>query len=129
MTFPTALIPSSRSFDAGDWPVKRFRSQSGVEASVVYGSRRFGASLNLAYANVADADAELFLDHYVSVKGTSGTFFLGDRAAGQGVRSGWAGDLAALGADATAWRYAEPPTLEQVKPGVSTVTIKLLSVI
>jgi len=125
MAFPT-LKPSSRTFDAGDWPVKTFRSQNGSETRILYGSNRTGMSLQLSYNNIADADAELFLDHYNEVQGTYGTFTLST-----GVRSGWAGNTDALGAAASGntWRYADAPQVQSVKPGISSVQIKLVGVL
>lgn len=130
MAFPT-IKPSSRSFDAGDWPVKIFRTQAGTESRVLYGNQRSGQTLELAYQNVSDATAELFLDHYNEVRGTYGAFTLGDIAAGQGARSGWGGNYDALGAGASGalWRYEAAPQVEAVKPGFSNVSIKLVAVL
>ena len=75
MAFPS-LAPSSRSYASGDYPVKTFRSQSGSESRILYGSRRTGMTLELEYSNVTDANAELFLDHYDETKGSYSTFTL-----------------------------------------------------
>ena len=130
MAFPT-IKPTSRNFEAGDWPVKIFRTQAGTESRILYGNQRRGQTLELAYQNVTDATAELFLDHYNEVRGTYGTFGLGDIAAGQGARSGWSGNYDALGAGASgaSYRYEGPPRVESVKPGISNVSIKLIAVL
>lgn len=130
MAFPT-IKPSSRSFDAGDWPVKTFRTQAGTESRILYGNQRTGQTLELSYQNVTDATAELFLDHYNEVLGTYYSFTLGDIVAGQGARSGWAGNYDALGAGASGalWRYEAAPQVEAVKPGFSNVSIKLVAVL
>ena len=59
MPFPN-LKPTSRSFDAGDYPIKTFQSQSGVETRILYGSRRTGAQLSLSFDNISDTDANAF---------------------------------------------------------------------
>ena len=63
MAFPS-LTPTGRQFTPGDFPNKRFNSQSGAEVRILYGSRRVNATLSLSYANVTDANAESFLDDY-----------------------------------------------------------------
>lgn len=127
MPFPT-LVPSSRSFDAGDWPIKSYRSQNGSEIRIQYGSRRTGMTLELTYSNITDATAESFLTHYTEVQGTFLTFTL---PSGAGAKTGWTGTANAIDVTNTgnAWRYAESPKIQSVKPGISTVTIKLIGVL
>jgi hypothetical protein len=124
MPFPE-LVPTSRSFDPGNWPVKQFRSQNGAEVRILYGNRRTGMELALSYSNVTDAQAELFLDHFEECKGTF--LFTGDA----GAKRGWRGNSDALGAAATGnrWRYAEPPQVESIRPGRSNVSVKLVGVL
>lgn len=126
MAFPT-LVPTSRSFDAGDWPIKSFRSQNGAEVRILYGSNRTGMSLELSYENLSDANAELFLTHYNEVQGTYGTFTI----PATGAKTGWSGTTNALDVTGTgnSWRYAEPPRVQAVKAGVSTVSVKLIGVL
>ena len=125
MDFPE-LTPTSRSFESGDFPIKTFKSQSGAETRVLYGSNRTNMKLQLTYANITDAEAEQFLDHYEEVRGTFDTFNLGQTA-----RRGWKGDNSALGAQKTGnrYRYERPPQLAQVRPGTSTVTVNLIGVL
>lgn len=127
MAYPD-LVPTARSFDPGNWPVRQYRSQSGVEVRLLYGSRRTGMSLSLSYENVSDANAELFLRHFNEMLGTYNTFVL---TADPGVREGWTGSPDALGAEAwgNRWRYSEPPKVVSVRPGRSSVTINLTGVL
>tara|TARA_R110002012_G_scaffold53324_2_gene137133 strand:- start:417 stop:806 length:390 start_codon:yes stop_codon:yes gene_type:complete len=125
MDYPS-LVPTSRSFDAGNYPIKSFKAQNGAEARILYGSKRTNMKLSLSYANIADASAELFLDHYDAMKGTFTTFsFL------KAAKAGWESNLDAIGAAAhgNAYRYENPPQVVQVRPGVSTVTVNLIGVI
>ena len=95
MAFPT-LVPTSRAFDPGDYPIKTFKSQNGAETRILYGSERTNVKLQLSYANIGDASAELFLDHFDETKGTFSTFDLPD-----GSLSGWSGNTDALRSEPT----------------------------
>ena len=127
MAFPS-IVPSTRNFSPGDFPVKTFKSQSGAETRILYGSKRTGMKLALSYRNISDANAELFLDHYHEMKGTYTTFVVGSQT---GAKEGWEGNADALGADAwgSAYRYASPPKVTQVKPGISNVQVNLVGVL
>jgi len=125
MAFPE-LTPSSRSFDSGDYPVKTYKSQSGREVRILYGSKRTNMKLQLTYSNLTDANAELFLDHYDEMKGTFTTFEISADASG-----GWEGNSDAIDAESHGndYRYEGPPQLTQVRPGISTVTVNLIGVL
>ena len=131
MNFPQ-LAPSARTFKAGGFPVKSFRTQNGSEVRILYGDKRSGMTMRLTYSNITDQEAELFLDHYHSVRGTFETFFLGDTASpGQPpAKDGWAGNGDAIGAEkwGSEWRYEGEPQLESIYPGVSTVQVALIGV-
>lgn len=121
------LIPTSRSFEAGDYPVKTFKAQNGAEHRILYGSNRTNMKLSLTFANITDADAELILDHYDTVQGTFGTLSVSP-SSGKG---GWQGNEDAIGAAANGnvYRYENAPQMTQVRPGISTVTVNLIAVI
>jgi len=124
MAFPT-LQPTSRDFSPGDWPIKRFNSQSGAEVRILYGSQRTNAKISLGYDNISDANAQLFLDDYAAQIGTLRTFDLPDA-----VRTGWTGTAASLDAPTGAkWRYESEPAVRAVRPGRSSVTVNLVAVI
>lgn len=124
MAYPT-LRPSSRDFSPGDYPVKTVRAQSGAESRILYGSQRTGMQLQLAYSNITDAQAELFSAHYDEVKGSFQTFTLPSA-----VRAGWAASSSAIDAvGGNAWRYDQPPSITNVKPGISSVQVKLVGVL
>jgi len=124
MAFPT-LQPTGRNFNPGDFPIKSFRSQSGAETRILYGSQRTNMSLELNYDNITDTNANLFLTHFNEVQGTFQTF-----SAPSAVRSGWSGTSTALDVTgANAWRYAEAPQITAIRPGVSSVRVKLIGVL
>ena len=124
MAFPS-LTPTSRQFDSGNYPIKTFDSQSGAEVRILYGSQRTKMKLGLSFANVTDANAELFLDHFDEVKGSFTTFDLPAAAL-----EGWEGTADALQASgANNWRYESAPKIASVRPGLSTVTVNLIGVL
>jgi len=124
MAFPS-LIPSTRNYASGDYPVKTFRSQSGSESRILYGNRRTGMTLELQYDNITDANAELFLNHYDETKGTYTTFTLPTVAL-----TGWSGNADAIdAATGNAWRYDGPPQITNVRPGISSVQVRLIGVL
>ena len=127
------LVPSARSFESGDYPVKTYKAQNGAEHRILYGSNRTNMKLSLTYANIQDADAELFLDHYDTVQGTFQTFALGnvDGTSINPTRGGWEGNKDALGAkiQGNKYRYEGPPLVAQVASGRSTVTVNLIGVL
>lgn len=124
MAYPS-LIPSSRSFSPGTFPVKTFKSQAGTETRILYGSQRSGMTLELQYENITDTNAELFITHYNEVLGTYKTFTLSSEA-----KTGWTGNSSTIDVtSATAWRYAEEPSITSIKPGLSKVQVKLIGVL
>lgn len=127
MAFPT-LAPSSRSYTGGDWPVAKFQSQNGSEARILYGNRRVGHTLSLEYQNITDAQAESFFTDYKAQQGTFKTFAL-PQPITNNAGKGWGGATNFFQAgNGVKWRYAEPPVMNQIYPGVSTVRIKLVAV-
>lgn len=125
MAFPT-LKPSKRSFNPGDFPVKKFRAQSGEETRVLYGSKRTRMTMSLTYKNITDDQAEEFLDHYHEMKGTYTTFTIQAET-----KAGWSGEGETLGAGewGNNYRYSGPPQLTQVKNGISNIQVNLIGVL
>lgn len=128
MTVPSfpSLVPSGRSFDPGDLPIKTYNAQNGAEVRIVYGSKRINRKLQLVYANIPDKDAEKFIKHYGDASGTLNQFSVPSTAL-----KGWEGieaqNVMAVesGLD---YRYARPPQMTQVAKGKSTVTVDLVMV-
>lgn len=148
MTTPTnttdqfpRIAPSNRSYKPAQYPVKAFKSESGVEVRILYGSQPTGATLQLQYQNLLDNQAELFIEHFRAVQGTFQTFYLGSSGSTDGAnidensaKAGWNGDPSNLSknsgpATENYWRYAEAPQLSSVKRGVSSVTVNLVAVL
>ena len=127
MPFPV-LSPTSRDFNPGDYPVKAYNAQSGAEVRILYGDTRTRMEFVFAYDNISDAEAEQFLAHYDETKGTYLTFFVPSI-----VRAGWAGTSPPLSLGGTAlgneFRYAEAPQVTAVRPGRSSVRVRLVGVL
>ena len=125
MPFPTA-VPSSREFNAGDFPVKTFKAQSGAEVRILYGSKRTGMEISLGYDNAPDSVANGFVTHFEEMKGSYTTFALPSA-----VTTGWQGTASTLTASANGnqWRYAEPPSISSVRPGRSNIRVRLVGVL
>jgi len=130
-SFPN-FVPSSRKFDMGDYPVKAYRALSGAIVRRVFGNKQFGYTLDLEFKNIGDTD-ELkqhsgnvvdIVNHYNDTNGTVESFQLNDRT--------FEGMSAKLQARTQTphskikWRYAEPPKIASVHPGISTVNVKLV---
>jgi len=123
MAFPD-IKPASREYSSGDWPIKRFDSQSGAEVRILYGSRRVGAKLVLGYVNIADSSAQSFLTDYNSQYGTLRTFTLP-----ASVFAGWSGSRGNIDAPpGTLWRYESEPRVQSVYRGLSNVQVTLVAV-
>lgn len=90
MPFPT-LAPTSRTFEAGNYPIKTFTSQNGVETRIIYGSRRTGQKMSLTYQNIFDYQAEQFIAHYDEVFGTLNPFSIASVGTADGAKTGWNG--------------------------------------
>ena len=124
MPFP-ALSPTSRDFKPGDFAVKTYNAQSGAEVRILYGDKRTGMTLDLGYDNIADTAADDFITHYDETKGGFTSFTLP-----AAFRTGWSGNAAAIDAAAgNQWRYDGPPQITAVRPGISSVTVKLVGVL
>ena len=130
-SFPN-FVPSSRKFEMGDYPVKAYRSLSGAIVRRVFGNKQFGYTLDLEFKNIGDTD-ELkqhsgnvvdIINHYNDTNGTVKSFQLNDRTF-----DGMSAELEARTQkphDKIKWRYAEPPKIASVHPGISTVSVKLV---
>ena len=132
--FPS-IVPTSRSFQPGDWPIKRFTSQNGSEVRILRGNSRVNSQLELGYDNISDTEANKFLTHYREVQGTFKTwYFPKPPSDGKFVEAfrGWGGPSTTeleTSPWGMAWRYAEPPQVTQVKLGISNIRLRLIGVL
>lgn len=123
MPYP-ALKPSRRNYTPGDWAQRRYRSMNGQETRIRYGTERTDAKLSLQYQNISDTNAALFLAHYNETLGTFKDFTVGTD-----VLAGWSGSSYIPNTNAPKFRYDRPPQVSAVRPGISSVSVELVSVI
>lgn len=128
--FP-AIRPTTRTFTMGDYPSKTYTSLSGVIFKRAFGNKQTGYTLNLTFRNIGDMSelrtrsgtAKQIIDHYNDVDGTFSSFTLPAR-----VFEGMDNDFRDLiqSPSNINWRYAQPPQVQSVKSGVSTVAVSLV---
>ena len=122
VAFPN-VKPTSRSYNAGEFPQTVFEAQNGATSVVRFGNRRVNSELNLTFANISDEDAEKILSNYERVNRNWDhvTFSINDGAVGSkdGLQFYFRERDSGL-----RWRYAEPPTVQSVFPGISTVSCR-----
>jgi len=119
MSFP-AINPASRTWTPGTFAQSSFNAASGAEVRVLYGAVATGHGLSLTYTNITETNALAFNTHYGSVQGNFQTFALPAQA--------FAGMTTAFTIGTNKWRYAEPPSVDAVKPGIYNVSVSLIAV-
>lgn len=125
IAFPS-IKPSSRSYSPGGYPQTEFRAQNGALTVVRFGSRRVDAELSLEFRNIPDSQAVLILKNYEAVNSAWDwvTFTAADGAAGADAEL--AAYIREAGGSGLRWRYAEPPAVSSVQPGLSSVQCKFV---
>lgn len=120
--FPS-IRPTGRSYSPGQFPTKVYRGLSGTTVKRVFGNRSFGHVIDLQFENISDINTKAIVDHYYGQYGSYERFTLPDA-----VFSGMSTVLkGAVQAPANIlWEYAEPPQVESVFNGRSTVTVRLI---
>lgn len=122
VNFP-AVTPTSLTFTAPEFPVRANTSLSGVVSRRIFGNRGSRSILSLNFDNISDTIAAQFLNTWNTAKGTltplivSATTFNG---AGTDLST-----YLSAGGDALTWHFAEPPEVQRIKPGISSVRVTL----
>lgn len=118
--FPN-LRPSARTWTPGDWPQTNFQTLGGYDVRVLHGDREVGARLSLQFQNVVESNALAIMAHFRAQQGSQQPFSLPPNV--------WAGGTEGVATPSgQSWVYAEPPTLNWVRPSVCTVSCTLRSV-
>lgn len=120
--FPS-IRPTGRSYSPGQFPTKIYRGLSGATVKRIFGNRSFGHSIELEFANITDANVKLILDHYYAQGGNYIRFALPNEIF-SGMSDGLRGVVQAP--VNILWEYAQPPQVESVFNGRSTVTVSLI---
>jgi len=124
--FPS-LTPTSRRFSPGVYPVKAYRTLSGIAARRTFGNRPYGAKLELEYRNATDATVNTLLDHYHSQTSINERFELSSNVTA-GMSTDVANEVESTAADRgnLRYEYEQPPQVESVRPGIYNISISLM---
>jgi hypothetical protein len=125
VAFPR-LVPSSRRYNPGRYPQGEFRALNGATTTLRYGSRRYDAELELGFQNLSDSNAAVLLALYerTMVSDDWVTFTSADGAGGASPEL--ANYIREVGGSGLRWRFAEPPSVDSIKPGLSTVQARFV---
>ena len=110
--FP-AMTPSARKYVPGVIAEKKFVAQNGATTFIQYGSRHVNSSLELTFANIADAKAKQLIDFYESCTPSTDVYFNQQRGLGG---ADWDID------QSLSYRFDAPPQVSSVSRGRSTVS-------
>ena len=118
-TFP-AIAPASRSFTPGDYPHSPFVALSGEQSRVRHSDAVLGASLELEFIRLTEAERLSIETHYLGQYGEMEPFPLPAQTF-----SGFNPNDFNQGAGF--WRYAEPPEIEDFCGPTHDVRVRLVS--
>jgi hypothetical protein len=124
MAYP-AFAPTSRSFAAGDYQYKTYKAQNGKEVRILYGDKRTGMTLDLA-TTTSRYRCRRF--HH-SLRRNQGRLHLVHACPLRFAPAGAVNAAAIDAATGNQWRYDGPPQITSVRPGISSVTVKLVGVL
>ena len=115
-TFP-AIPPTARTYTPGNVPADLQASLNGTTVGFKRGARRVSQILSLSFSHLTEANMILIKDHFIARKGTFEIFYLPDLI--------W-GDYSTSPVGLNyAWRYSEPPEIEDVSFDRFTVNVEL----
>jgi len=125
IAFPS-IKPNTRTYSPGKYPMSEFKALNGTTTRVLYGNRRSDAEMSLGFRNITDTQAASILANYEQLMPSADwiSFTTSDGAAG--ASAPMANYLREVGGSGLRWRYAEAPSVESVKPGLSTVQVRLV---
>jgi hypothetical protein len=121
--FPS-FTPTSRSFTPGTYPQRSYRSLSGVVTKRTFGNAPSQSALEMNFDNVADSTATAIINHYRSQTAINKRFQLSTITMG-GMDSGLV-NIADGTIDNLRFEYKEPPSVQSVRPGRSSVSVSLI---
>ena len=129
MTVFPNVKPSRRAYVPGSFSYTQFEAQNGAVSLLRYGDRRTNAQLTLGFDNINDEWAQAIIDNYDSVmRDTDGEVTFSVQNGLAGLSKGSLRDEVDYGGDNLVWRYAEPPTVQSIQPGVSTVSCSFVGI-
>lgn len=127
--FPLNLKPSTRAYNPGVYPQTDFVAQNGATTVLRYGNRRVNSKLQLTFANISDADAASILANYEIVNANWDYVFINSINGAAGAGDALALYIAERNGSGLKWRYAGPPEVQSVYPGISNVSCEFVGVL
>jgi hypothetical protein len=117
------IVPTSRNFTFGDFPVKEYRSISGFVAKRVFGNRAFNYRLQLTFANVKQDVVAAIFDHYQGQGGTLEGFSIPNN-----LFSGYNDTIRSRMKDprGVEWFYEASPEVESISTALSTISVSFV---
>jgi len=129
--FPN-LTPSQRVYTPGTFPTNEFEGLNGAVTTIQYGAKPVNSRLQMTFQNITDDEAYLIYDNYIKANGGKDVntgerdFVYLPYPALAGIYNGNLQSV--IGEQNTSklrYRYANPPQITSVFPGISTVTVEL----
>jgi len=121
-TFP-AVTPTALDFTAPEFPVRAQTSLGGVVTRRLFGNRGSKSVLSLSFDNLLDSVAVQFFDAWNDARGSLDSVTV-PSAVFDGADTALTAYLSD-GGDALTWHFAQPPQVQRVKPGISSVRVTL----
>lgn len=118
------FAPSSRSFTPGIYPQRTYRALSGVVTKRTFGNSPSQATLDMTFENVVDSTATAIVNHYRSQTAINKRFQLSAITMG-GMDSGLV-SIADGTIDNLRFEYKDPPSVQSVRPGRSSISVSLV---
>jgi hypothetical protein len=126
--FPTQIPPTSRTYRPGKLPETQFKSLNGSVSFVQYGNNFVDAELSMSFANINDDKVLQILQHYSSVVGDDWVTFSPTTGL-QGMGADLVANGIETGKELLRWRYKEPPQVQSIYPGISSVQLQFIGVL
>ena len=121
--FPS-FAPTSRSFTPGIYPQRTYRSLSGVVTKRTFGNAPSQSTLDMSFDNVADSTVTAIINHYRNQTAVNRRFQLSATTMG-GMDSGLV-SIANGTIDNLRFEYKDPPSVQSVRPGRSSISVSLI---
>jgi len=121
--FPS-FAPTSRSFTPGTYPQRSYRSLSGVVTKRTFGNAPSQATLDMSFDNVADSTVAAIINHYRNQTAVNRRFQLSAITMG-GMDSSLV-SIANGTVDNLRFEYKDPPSVQSIRPGRSSVSVSLI---
>jgi len=125
VAFP-ALVPSGRRYNPGKYPQGEFKALNGATTTLRYGNRRYDAELELTFQNITDDNAATVLGLYERSMAADDWIAFTQADGAGGSSNALASYIREVGGSGLRWRFSEPPTVDSVVPGRSTMQCRLI---